>query len=276
MKRRNLNTAAAALAIAFFQIPAAAQHSHGAHSHGPHLHVNTRWKECSIQLDPSLTQAAWRQFTEEAGLVAYFRPLSDARPMGKGKFELSILQWETGIDDDEAAWNDTFVHPDSAHWLFEGNGLKFPGLMARAGVTNKTDVGIYLTKNPNANYGFYAVQVQHNVVGSATSDWAASVRVSFVSLYGPEDLDFNTVGADLVASRRIALSRWAAVSPYAGVSTYLSSSHEKTAAVNLDDERVLGAQAMAGAVLQLSVVRLAAEYNVARVNSLSLKVGFGL
>jgi len=272
MKRKHLTTAAVAVTTALFQTTAAAQHAQ--HGHEPNLHVNPRWKECSIQLHSSLTQAAWHQFTAEAALVAYFRPLSDARPMGKGKFELSLLQWQTGIDDHDAAWNDTFVHPDSTHWLFEGSGLKFPGLTARVGVTDKTDVGIYFTKNPNANYGFYGLQVQQNVVGNATSDWAGSVRVSFVSLFGPDDVDFNVVGADLVASRRLALSSWATVSPYAGVSTYLASSHEKSAVVNLDDERVLGAQAMAGAVLQLSVARVAVEYNVSKVNSLSLKVGF--
>ena len=113
MLYRSLNAAAVALAMALIQTPVAAQtHDHDGH---PHLHVNPRWKECSFQLDPALTQTAWRQFTGEAGLVAYFRPLSDARPMDKGRFELSVLQWETGIDDHDAAWNDTFVHPDSAH-----------------------------------------------------------------------------------------------------------------------------------------------------------------
>jgi hypothetical protein len=273
MKRRHLTNAALALAATtLIQAPARAQ----AHEH-PHLHVNPRWKECSFQLDPSLTQSAWHQFTQEAGLVAYFRPLSDARPMGKGKFEVSLLQWQTGIDDHDAAWNDTFVHPDSSHWLFEGeHGLKFPGLMARAGVTGKTDVGVYLTKNPNANYGFYGGQVQQSLVGDKNKAWAAAARVSFVSMYGPEDLNLTVYGVDLLASRTVTLSRWASLSPYAGVSSYLSTSHEKTTAVNLDNERVLGGQAMLGATLQLSVARLGVEYNVARVRSTSLKVGIGL
>src|SRR5688572_20023609 len=104
MKRRNLTTAAMALAIALTPRPGTAQaHQHGpGNGDGPILHVNTRWKECSIQLDPALTQAAWRQFTREAGLVAYFRPLSDAQPMGKGKFELSVVQWQTNINDHDA------------------------------------------------------------------------------------------------------------------------------------------------------------------------------
>jgi hypothetical protein len=267
MKRSHLNTLALLTAIALVQTQASAQSSH------PRLHVNTRWKECSIQLDPSLTQRAWRQFTEEAGLVAYFRPLSDAKPLGKGHFEVSMLQWETRIDDHDAAWNDTFVHPDSAHWLFEGNGLKFPGLMVRAGVSNKTDVGVYFTKNPNANYGFYGAQVQRNFL--ANNDWSASTRLSFVSLYGPEDVDLTVLGWDLVASREIPLTSWASVSPYVGVASYFSMSHEKTTAVTLDNEHVGGSQAMVGATLRLSGARLAVEYNAAKVNSFSLKVGIG-
>jgi len=281
MMDRNLTTAAVALAIALIQTPAAAQPAAGPQLHvnngetggHPTLHINPRWKECSFQLDRSLTQNAWRQFTREAGLVAYFRPLSDAQPMGKGRFELSLLQWKTGIDDHDAAWNDVFVHPDSTHWLFEGDGLKFPGLMARAGVGDDTDVGVYFTKNPGANYGFYAAQVQHAFIKSQS--WAAAARVSFASLYGPDDLDLRVYGVDLLASRKFALTSWAAVSPYVGASTYLSSSHEKTTAVNLDDEHVLGAQAMVGATLQLSKARLGVEYNAANVNSFSIKVGIG-
>ena len=275
MKDTNLTTAAVALAIALIQTPAAAQLNvnNGETGGHPTLHINPRWKQCSFQLDPALTQTAWRQFTREAALVAYFRPLSDARPMGKGRFELSVLQSETGIDDHDAAWNDVFVHPDSTHWLFEGEGLKFPGLMARAGVGDDTDVGVYFTKSPGANYGFYAAQVQHAFVKNES--WAAAARVSFASLYGPDDLDLRVYGVDLLASRKFALTSWAAVSPYIGGSTYLSSAHEKTTAVDLDDEHVLGAQAMVGATLQLSKARLGVEYNAAKVSSFSIKVGIG-
>jgi hypothetical protein len=196
--------------------------------------------------------------------------------MGTGKFEVSILQWQTDIDDHDAAWNDTFVHPDSLHWLFEGSGLKFPGATVRAGLTARTDVGIYVTKNPNANYGFYGAQLQHNFFESAGGSWSASARASFMSLYGPEDLDLTVYGADVVASRRFALTKWADVSPYVGVSTYLARSHEKSAVVSLDDERALGGQAMVGTELRLSKARFAAEYNAAKVRSISLKVGIGM
>jgi hypothetical protein len=138
MKRSRLTIAAVAFAIALAPTPGSALiEGHGGgegpgHGHGPVLHISDRRTECSYQLHPSLSAAARKQFAREAGLVVYFRPLADARPMGKGAFEVSLVQWETGIDDNDAAWNDTFVHPDSTHWLFEGSGLKFPGLLVRA------------------------------------------------------------------------------------------------------------------------------------------------
>jgi hypothetical protein len=98
--------------------------------------------------------------------------------------------------------------------------------------------------------------------------------MSFVSLFGPEDLDFTLYGMDLVASRTYALpSGRASIAPYAGVSGSLSRSHEKSSVVNLRDENIFGAQATLGAVARLSVATLGVEYAVARVSSLSMKVG---
>ena len=269
MTRIHLNSAAMALTIALIQTPASAQ------SGQPVLHVNPRWKECSFQLDPLLTQTAWHQFTREAALVAYFRPMSDARPMGKGHFELSALQYKTGINASDAAWNDTFVHPDSTHWLFEADGLSFPGLSGRVGVTSKTDVGFYFTKSPGANYGFVGGQVQHNLVGDATKPWSAAARASFISMYGPDDLNLNVFGVDVLASRRFTLDSVGCRVAVCGSLDLLVELHEKSAVVNLDNEHVVGGQAMVGAAVQLSAARLAVEYNVSKVNSLSFKVGVG-
>lgn len=241
-------------------------------NHRATLHVNPRWKECSLHLDPALTQRAWHEFAAEAGLVAYFRPLTDARPMGAGTWEVSALQWGTAIDDEDAAWNDTFVHPDSTHWLVEGESLQFPGLMVRTGLSSRIDMGAYFTKSPGANYGFYGGQIQYSLHNDTTRKWAAAARTSFVSLYGPNDLGLTVFGVDLVASKAFTAG-WASVAPYAGVSSYLSTAHEKSEAVSLADENVLGGQAMIGAVVQLSVARIGVEYNTARVGTRSLKLG---
>lgn len=271
MKREVITTVGMAAVVLLFPALASAQGGHDVV-----LHVNPRWDECAFQLDPALTQQAWHQFTQEAGLVAYFRPLTDARPMGARHFELSVLQSVTGIDDTESAWNDTFVHPYDTHWLYEGSGLPIPSLAARGGVTGRLDLGVYFTKNPNSNYGFYGGQAQYNFARGKKANWAASARLGFVSLFGPEDLNFSVYGLDVLASREFPVfARWASIAPYAGVSGYLSRSHEKTAAVTLNDENVFGAGAMVGAVARISVARIALEYNAARVGSRTLRIGFG-
>jgi hypothetical protein len=251
------------------QLALAQQHDH---DHEPKLHVNPRWSECSFQLDPALTQEAWHEFTREAGLVAYFRPLTDAKPMGAGNFEISLLQWQTAFDDAKPAWNDTFVHPDSAHWLKESSRLAFPGLTARVGITRRLDAAIYITKNPQANYGFYAGQIQYNIL--SYQRWSAAARASYASLFGPDDLKLSIYGIDALVSREFKLySNWLSISPYAGVSTYLTSSRETTESVDLHNEQVVGGQAMVGTVLKVSVARIGVEYNFAKLSTLSIKVG---
>lgn len=240
----------------------------------PELHVNSKWSECSFQLDPGLTQEAWREFTQEAGLVGYFRPLVDAGPMGKRNFEVSLLQWRTAFDDTKPAWNDTFVQPDSTHWLKQSSRLAFPGITARAGVTDKLDVALYFTKNPGANYGFVGGQVQYNLVNETERKWSAAIRASAMSMFGPEDLELSIYGADAIVSKEFSLyTNRISISPYAGLSTYMAATRETTDAVALSNEHAIGGQFMIGAQAKIYAARLGVEYNIARLSTLSFKMG---
>lgn len=243
-------------------------------SQNPDLHVSTKWKECSFQIDPSLTQEAWHQFTQEAGLATYFRSVTDAKPMGAGRFELSILQWNTRIDESDDAWNNTFVHPDKEHWLIGGKQLPFPGLSLRAGVSGKVDVAAYWSKRPGANYGVAGAQVQYNIINDTTRNWALSARAGINTLYGPADLNLYTCGVDVLASKTFNLiTNWISLSAYAGLSSNASHAHEKTDAVNLKDEYLSELQYMAGAIAQIRFVRIGTEYNISTVNTISFKLG---
>jgi hypothetical protein len=239
------------------------------------LHVNPRWKECSFQLDPSLSQQQFREFTREAGLVACFRPLTSAAAMGAGRVEFSLLQWKTGIDETKGAWNNTFVHPHDEHYLIGGPALPFPGLSLRAGITDKLDGGVYWTLRPGANYGFAGAQLQYSFLNAAEHKVEVSSRLGINALYGPKDMSFAVTALDLVASRKFTLlRRWLSVSPYAGASLCLTRSHEKSDLLNLKDENVAGLQATAGAVAHIRNFSLAAEYNLAKVNTVSLRLGY--
>ena len=235
------------------------------------LHTNTRWRECAIVLDPSLTRGAWRQFVSELGLVTYFRPLASAKPLGRRNVELGLLNAGTRIDDADPAWNDTFSHPDSTHWLHEGAALYIPGVIARAGITDRVDLGAYFTKAIGSNYGFIGGQLQYNLLNDSERHLAAASRVSVVRLFGPDDVKASTYGLEFLVSKEI--SRF---SPYVGVSGYLARGHETTSKIDLDDENAFGAQATVGVAANVSVLRLGAEFNLAKVPGMSMKVAFGL
>lgn len=269
MNRLLLRAAAAVLLVVATPLAGTAQHQ----KKNIKLHISTEWEECAIQLDSTLTQEAWRRFTGEAALVAYFRPLTDARPMGTGRWEVSLLQWATAIDDASSAWNDTFVHPYDTHWLIEGSRLAFPGVMVRAGVSDRTDVGAYFTKNLKSNYGFVGGEVQQNVINDRKRGWAGAVRLSSVTLFGPRDVELTVLGLDLLASKTFPVTGWLTVSPYVAGSSYLSFSWENSDVVNLDSEIVPGSQGMIGAVAEIYRARLAVEVSSARVHTLSFKVG---
>ena len=80
----------------------------------------------------------------------------------------------------------------------------------------------------------------------------------------------RSVGESLLISREF--SRFA---PYAGVSGYLARARETTPKVDLGAENAFGVQATVGVAARVSVVRLGAEYNLARVSGMSFRVGFG-
>lgn len=235
------------------------------------LHTNDRWTQCAIVLDPSLTPAAWRQFTGELGIVTYFRPLASAKPLGRKHVEVGLLNWGTRINDADPAWNDTFSHPDSTHWLKESSALYIPGVMARAGLTDRLDLGAYFTKAAGSNYGFIGGQVQYNLATESERQVAAAGRVSVVRLFGPEDMQATTYGLDFLLSKELSI-----FDPYIGVSGYMARAHETTPKVDLPTETAFGAQATLGATAHLSAVRLGAEYHVAKKSGVSLKVAFGL
>jgi hypothetical protein len=258
-----------------FIFPAISMVFHAVSAQNVQLHVNDRWKECSFQIDPSLTQQEWHEFAQEAGMVACFRPVTSAKPMGVGRFDISALQWSTYIDETKGAWNNTFVHPDAEHYLVGGPKLSFPGLTARVGLTDKLDAGVYWTMRPGANYGFWGAQVQYNFLNADNHAVDLSSRLGFNRVYGPEDLNFGIYAIDVVASRKFNLYKdWVSVSPYAGLSAYLSHAHEKTGKVDLADENVLGMQGMVGAVVAVRNFSIAAEYNQAKVNSYSFRLGY--
>ncbi len=252
---------------------------------GPKLHVSDRWAECSIQLDPSLTQDAWHQFTQEAGIMTVFNPLTSAQPLGKWNFDIGLSMGMYPIEDEDSAWNDTFVHPDSTHWLYgesgesypeDANSLSLPLILVRLGITDQIDVGFYYFSVPDANYGFRGGQLQYNFLNDEEKNLSAAARVSVGQLFKVEDLDLSAYSVDVVATKDFSsLISFAGLSGYAGLTGYLVRTHEKTSAVDLDDENVFGLQGNVGiTTLLFSHLKIGAQLTVGSLIYPSFVIGF--
>ncbi|MEE9161720.1 MAG: hypothetical protein V3U35_02010 [Candidatus Neomarinimicrobiota bacterium] len=277
---KNINAGIVALFVASL-IPSSSY----AHE-GLVLHVLDRWDGCSIQLDPALTQDAWQKFTREAGLIAYFRTLSSAKPLGARKFEIIMTQGRAPIDDTDPAWNDTFVHPHSTHWLYaevsdepdettaghadSRHTLNLPLPLVRIGITDRIDISGTFLMAPGANYGFGGVQLQYNLLNDTENNLAAAARIGAMSIVGVEDLNLTAYSIELIASKDI--SRF---SVYGGLGTYLMHSHETTSAVDLDDENLLGLQGMVGVNTTLfSHLRIGAEMSLSALTMPVIVIGY--
>ena len=278
MKRIRLATGLIACAFALLCRSGAA--------HEVELHVSDRWEECSMQLDSSLSQEAWRQFTQEAGIIAALDPLTSAKPFGRGSFDISLTPAVYPIDDTSSAWNDTFVHPHSTHWLYgdlpeepggvtqghsdSRHSLALPLPRVRVGVTDRMDVGFYYIPAPGANYAFLGGHLQSNVLSDAKRGLNAAVRLRVAQLRNVEDFGVSTYALDVLASKDISI-----FSAYAGVSGYMARGHETTPTVDLDDETVFGMEGHVGAsALLFSHLRLGAQLTVGRLTYPAITLAF--
>lgn len=232
------------------------------------INVNNKLTTCDIELSPNLTQDEWNEFTRQFGHIIYFNPMASAKPLGTKHFDITLDYKFTPIDQTIGAWNNTFHHPDSTHYL--GDAIAFPGLHARMGVSEKVDVGIYFSHaGPfGGHYGFIGGEVKYAFLNDTEKGLAASVRGSYMQLISVKDFNFSNYGLDVSASKTIGK-----FTPYVGVAGTLSHSKEVTEKVNLSNENVFDARAIAGIEFKTKVLNLGAEIDVSELTTYGIKIG---
>ncbi len=228
------------------------------------LNVNPEIFTCDIEISPNLTQDEWKVFTKQFGHVIYFNPMASARPLGTKQFDFTIEFKSTAIDQTSGAWNNTFHHPDSIHWL--GDKVAVPAFHARMGVSEKVDVGVYFTHI--GLYGFIGGEVKYAFLNDTDKGWAASVRGSFMQELNVEDFNFTNYGVDISASKTIGK-----FTPYVGVAGTFNHASEVTEKVNLSDENLLDGRLIAGVEFRTKILNLGVELDVSELTTLGFKLG---
>jgi hypothetical protein len=263
MKGRRLGTLLIALVTLMFTCP---RHSFGQDGN-VYWHIDPGVKTCSMVIDPSLTQAQWKIFVEQAGALVSFKSLAPAEPLGRWHFALGLDYAVTPVDQHDPAWINTFTHPDADCPL--GDQIKMPAVRARLGVSSRMDVIGFWTTAPRANYGLVGGALEYAFLRESARVPAAAVIASYTGLTGVPDFDMSIYSVAAVASKRMG-----AYAPYLGVKQSIAVGTETTTKVDLARETVPLGHAFVGVTGSLWRVGVAAEYEVASVNTFSLMIGY--
>ncbi len=249
--------------------------AHGDEEH-PDVSIHTfengeTYTSCSFMIHSSLTQSEFKQFTKEAGNIAYFQPLRGASSLGKYKFDISISSSVTNIDQSSGAWNNTFAHPitdslsEDPHWL--GDKIILPHIRTQFGISDNLETGFYITKDFGANYGFIGANLKYTF-DTDSSNLNVASRISHTSLFGPKDLNHSVSAIDILVSKNI----WH-LEPYAGLSLLHAHSQETTEKVDLKTVNVITPQALVGIRFSYKKFIASIEYDIAFKNTLSYELG---
>lgn len=264
MKSFSIAIVAGALAATFFSAPVSAQQ---ASDRRPQLHVDDAHPSCFFDLHPELTQQEFEEFAGELGSILRFRQLGETAPAGSGKVELSVQYVSASIDDSKGAWNNTMSHPKADHYL--GGSIAFPRIVARFGLSDRADVGVWGGLNPRSNYGVIGVDTTLALMRQGDGrPVAISVRPSLTSLLGPRELWAGNVSVDISVSRSFG-----ALSPYAGVSASSSIAIERTDDVALDPATAARSLAYAGVSYRWRSLTFSAEVEKGDLFSYGFRVG---
>lgn len=228
-------------ALLLLSVPAAAQHNdHPDVS----LHVNPTLDNCDFDIATNLTQSEWKRASKEIGNILYLDALSAPAPMGRLNWSLQLEQTSARVDQESGAWNNTFHHPDSTHYLTGSGRLNVPALRFRMGITERWDAGLYFTsaKPFGANYGFLGAETKYAFLYDTLKGWSAAGRVHFVTDANIRDFNVFSAGADVTAGKRF----FNCLTPYAGLGLGWNHGREVTDEVALANENSLVFRGMAG------------------------------
>ncbi len=233
--------------------PAGAQTT-GSGSPAAQLPVNDAHRSNVFDLPSGLTTEQFKAFTAELGSVLRFRQVGDAATLGKGKVEVSAQVSNTPFDDSKGIWS-------TGHHL--GRSVSFPQVVARIGVSDRVDLGVWGGLDPQVKYGLAGVDTKIALLRQSDGrPVSVSVRPSITTLVYPTQVLIGTASVDLSVSRA-----YGPVSPYAGVAASSSGAIERSKSVELDPVSAGRSLAFAGLSYRWRTLTLSAEVEKgARVN----------
>jgi hypothetical protein len=208
-----------------------------------------------------LSQAQFRDLSEDLGAALSYKPVSPAEPLGLTGFDIGLEATATELRHNEV-W-------DIASSGSAPGTVVTPKLHLIKGLPLNIDVGALYSKIPGTNVSYWGGELRYAVIGGGLAMPAVAIRGTYTKMSGVDQLDFSTKGLELTASKGFAM-----LTPYAGLGEVWVDSHP-SAVTGLTDENFTQTKYYLGADINFAVMNFALEYdNTDSVNSYSAKLGW--
>jgi hypothetical protein len=152
----------------------------------------------------TLTQAEFRQISEDMGAAFSYKPLIPSEPMGVTGFDIGIAVTGTELQHRDVWQKATKDDVPGT--------LPVPTVRLTKGLPWNLDIGAFYGQVPSTDAKLWGGELRWAFVPGSTLVPAIAVRASYSQISGVDQLSFNTTGIDLSISKGFAFA-----TPYAGV-----------------------------------------------------------
>ncbi|MFQ5580814.1 MAG: hypothetical protein ACE5FZ_09390 [Nitrospiria bacterium] len=211
----------------------------------------------------TLVQQQFEDFSEEVGLAVSYLPLAPAEPLG-------ILGFDIGAE--VTAVN---IKQDSSYWQVIAPGvpsqLPLPKIHAQKGLPFGIDVGAVYSRVPNSNIEMAGGEIKWALIKGNTLFPAIAARASYTRLLGVNNLELETVGADISISKGFLF-----ITPYIGYGqVWIKSKIVDIPGLNLESNTTLPKPFIGVKISPLPILNLVAEADISKITLYTLRVNIG-
>lgn len=214
-----------------------------------------------------LSQGDFNSLTKEAGAAIGYKNMAPAAPLGTTGFDAGLEISALSIDDGSLKWKNAFGG-DAPSYLI------IPKIRVRKGLPFGIDIGAMYSYVPDTNIKLYGAEISKAILEGTLATPAVSVRATYTTLSGVNDLGLQTFGIDTSVSKGFIL-----VTPYAGtgviwVNGEATGNLKKTLSPDLKSETVFMPRIFGGVKFTpLPLLGITAEIEYAVHPMYSLKAG---
>lgn len=163
-----------------------------------------------------LTQAEFRQLSEDLGAALSYKAIIPAEPLGITGFDVGVEVTATKIEN-RSAW-------DRASSDSSPSTVYIPKLHVHKGLPFGVDLGAFYSAVPDSNIRLWGFEARYALIEGGVVMPAVGLRGSYTKLSGVSQLDLDTMAVELAVSKGFLN-----ITPYAGVGYVRTNSTPKDA-----------------------------------------------